>query len=187
VICPQVREAVTMFEELDPIARRVFGAAHPIASGIEGSLQVARASLRAREPVPGGGPRPLVGENDPCGTCGRSPQHTTFSRFVTTGVRRKTCDACKAKEYAQKAKKAAAPRPTAIVQPRAQPEQPVEVRGRGGPWRRFASAAAAATHYPGITAYEIEALVAGNGPGHLFIEARRATASPSARATAEAP
>ena len=142
----------------------------------------------APAPVHGGGRAP-VGENDPCGTCGRTPAHTTFSRFVTTGARRKTCDACKAKKDAQEAKKAAAPRPTAIVQPRAQLEQPVEVRdrGRGGPWRRFASAAAAATHYPGITAYDIEALVAGNGPGHLYIEARRATASPSARETAEAP
>ena len=37
-----LREAVTMLEELERTARRVFGAAHPIASGIESSLQVAR-------------------------------------------------------------------------------------------------------------------------------------------------
>jgi hypothetical protein len=36
------REAVTMLEELERTARRVFGAAHPITSGIESSLQVAR-------------------------------------------------------------------------------------------------------------------------------------------------
>ena len=37
-----LREAVTMLEELERTARRVFGAAHPITSGIESSLQVAR-------------------------------------------------------------------------------------------------------------------------------------------------
>ena len=130
--------------------------------------------------VPGGGRAP-VGENDPCGTCGRTPAHTTFSRFVTTGARRKTCDACKAKKDAQKAKKAAAPRPAAVAPPRAQPEQPVEVRSLlpSAPWRRFASAAAAATHFPGVTARDIEALVAGTPMYHLTIEARRATASPT--------
>merc|ERR1719426_369179 len=122
-------------------------------------------------PVPGGGRAP-VGENDPCGTCGRTPAHTTFSRFVTTGARRKTCDACKAK-------KDAAPRPAAVAPPR--PEQPVEVRSLlpNAPWRRFATAAAAATHYPGVTARDIEALVAGSPMYHLTIEARRATASPT--------
>ena len=134
----------------------------------------------APAPMPGGGRAP-VGENDPCGTCGRTPAHTTFSRFVTTGARRKTCDACKAKKDAQKAKKAAAPRPAAVAPPRAQPEQPVEVRSLlpSAPWRRFASAAAAATHFPGVTARDIEALVAGTPMYHLTIEARRATASPT--------
>ena len=37
-----LREAVMMLEELERTARRVFGAAHPITSGIESSLQVAR-------------------------------------------------------------------------------------------------------------------------------------------------
>ena len=57
--------------------------------------------------------RPPVGENDPCGRCGRTPAHTTFSRFVTTGARRKTCDACKAKKdaplRAARPRRAAAP------------------------------------------------------------------------------
>ncbi len=48
-----VREAVTTLEEIEPIARRVFGGAHPTAVGIEISLQNARAALRARKP--GGG------------------------------------------------------------------------------------------------------------------------------------
>ena len=48
-----VREAVTTLEEIEPIARRVFGGAHPTAVGIETSLQNARAALRARKP--GGG------------------------------------------------------------------------------------------------------------------------------------
>ena len=89
------------------------------------------------------------------------------------------CDACKAKKDAQKAKKAAAPRPAAVAPPR--PEQPVEVRSLlpNAPWRRFATAAAAATHYPGVTARDIEALVAGTPMYHLTIEARRATASPT--------
>ena len=36
-------------EETQGIARRVFGGAHPITMGIEGSLRDARAALRARE------------------------------------------------------------------------------------------------------------------------------------------
>ena len=44
-----LREAVTMFEEIEPTARRVLGGAHPLARWIEKSLQIARAVLRARE------------------------------------------------------------------------------------------------------------------------------------------
>ena len=44
-----VREAVTMLEELVPTARRVLGGAHPDVEGIETSLGCARAALCARE------------------------------------------------------------------------------------------------------------------------------------------
>ncbi len=44
-----IREAVTSLEELAPYARRVFGSAHPIATGIEHSLERSREALRARE------------------------------------------------------------------------------------------------------------------------------------------
>ena len=44
-----LREAVTMLEDTDRIARRVLGGAHPSVAGIEGSLRSARAVLRARE------------------------------------------------------------------------------------------------------------------------------------------
>ena len=44
-----LREAVTMFEETERIARRVYGGAHPLTSWIEGALQRARAKLRARD------------------------------------------------------------------------------------------------------------------------------------------
>ena len=44
-----MREAVTTLEELERIARRVFGGAHPLTSGIEDNLRYARAALRARE------------------------------------------------------------------------------------------------------------------------------------------
>ena len=44
-----VREAVTTLEETARVARRVFGGANPITKGIEGTLQKARANLRARE------------------------------------------------------------------------------------------------------------------------------------------
>ena len=47
-------EAVTTLEEVERIARRVFGGAHEFTGGIEKSLQIARAALRARE-APGGG------------------------------------------------------------------------------------------------------------------------------------
>ena len=44
-----VREAVTMLEELEPYARRVLGGAHPIARSVEQNLRHSRAALRARE------------------------------------------------------------------------------------------------------------------------------------------
>ena len=47
-----LREAVETLEDTVRIVRRVFGAAHPLTPGIEGSLQNARAALRAREAPP---------------------------------------------------------------------------------------------------------------------------------------
>ena len=44
-----VREALTTLEEIEPIARRVFGGAHPDTYKIGRVLQEARAALRARE------------------------------------------------------------------------------------------------------------------------------------------
>ena len=44
-----LREAVTTLEDAERIARRVFGGAHPLTTGIGKSLQTARAALRARE------------------------------------------------------------------------------------------------------------------------------------------
>ena len=44
-----LREAVTTLEDAGRIARRVFGGAHPLTTGIDGALQNARAALRARE------------------------------------------------------------------------------------------------------------------------------------------
>ena len=44
-----LREAVTMLEDTDRIARRVFGGAHPLTKAIGASLRKARATLRARE------------------------------------------------------------------------------------------------------------------------------------------
>ena len=44
-----LREAVTMLEEMTRTARRVLGSAHPTAAGIEKSLRESRAALRARE------------------------------------------------------------------------------------------------------------------------------------------
>ena len=50
-----MREAVTTLEELERIARRVFGGAHPQTRRLEHDLQEARATLRAREtPSPPG-------------------------------------------------------------------------------------------------------------------------------------
>jgi hypothetical protein len=44
-----LREAMTMLEETERIARRVLGGAHPLMTAIEHHLQKARAALRARE------------------------------------------------------------------------------------------------------------------------------------------
>ena len=44
-----LREAVTTLEEIEPIARRVFGGAYPITVEIEGGLRESRAVLRFRE------------------------------------------------------------------------------------------------------------------------------------------
>ena len=51
-----LRKAVTTLEDVTRIARRVLGGAHPLTGGIEKSLQIARAALRAREAqsLPGG-------------------------------------------------------------------------------------------------------------------------------------
>ena len=43
-----LREAVTTLEDVDRIARRVFGGAHPDVENVEASLENARAALRAR-------------------------------------------------------------------------------------------------------------------------------------------
>ena len=40
-----LREAVTTLEEIERIARRVFGSTHPLTTGIEDELQNARAAL----------------------------------------------------------------------------------------------------------------------------------------------
>ena len=44
-----LREAVTMLEDLERIARRVYGGAHPFTGRIELPLRAARAALAARE------------------------------------------------------------------------------------------------------------------------------------------
>ena len=50
-----LREAVATLEEIERIARRVFGGAHPTTALIEASLGESRAALRAREtPSPAG-------------------------------------------------------------------------------------------------------------------------------------
>ena len=41
------REAVTKLEELERIARRVLGPAHPLTKGVERSLRHSRAALSA--------------------------------------------------------------------------------------------------------------------------------------------
>ena len=50
-----VREAVTALEDVERIARRVFGGAHPLVKSIELELRISRARLRARE-TPAGSP-----------------------------------------------------------------------------------------------------------------------------------
>ena len=45
-------KAVTTLEDAAPNARRVLGAAHPLTAGIEKTLRLARAALRAREAPP---------------------------------------------------------------------------------------------------------------------------------------
>ena len=44
-----LREAVTTLEEIERIARRVFGGAYPLVVELEDQVQEARAALRARE------------------------------------------------------------------------------------------------------------------------------------------
>ena len=44
-----LREAVTTLEDVERIARRVLGSAHPTTAAIEPHLPKARAALRARE------------------------------------------------------------------------------------------------------------------------------------------
>ena len=48
-----LREAVATLEEIERIARRVFGGAHPTTALMEASLGESRAALRARETPPG--------------------------------------------------------------------------------------------------------------------------------------
>ena len=40
-----LRQAVTTLEDIEPIARRVLGPAHPVARGIEHDLKKSRAAL----------------------------------------------------------------------------------------------------------------------------------------------
>ena len=44
-----LREAVTTLEEIETMARRVLGGAHPLATSFESELLKSRAALRARE------------------------------------------------------------------------------------------------------------------------------------------
>ena len=44
-----LREGVRKLEDLKRTARRVFGGAHPLAVGVEGTLRESREALRARE------------------------------------------------------------------------------------------------------------------------------------------
>ena len=57
-----LREAVTTLEEIERIARRVLGGAHPTTTGIEAALVNARAALRARETPPPAEPVALPDE-----------------------------------------------------------------------------------------------------------------------------
>ena len=47
-----VREAMTTLEDVERIARRVLGGAHPLTTDVAKSLRNARAALRAREAPP---------------------------------------------------------------------------------------------------------------------------------------
>ena len=44
-----LREAVTTLEEIEPIARRVLGSAHPTTIGINRALRASRGVLSARD------------------------------------------------------------------------------------------------------------------------------------------
>ena len=44
-----LREAVTLLEDLERTTRRVLGASHPLTRSIECDVRDARAALRARE------------------------------------------------------------------------------------------------------------------------------------------
>ena len=46
---PELREAVTTFEDVERIARRVLGGAHPFTTGVEDSLRKLRDALTTRE------------------------------------------------------------------------------------------------------------------------------------------
>ena len=48
----ELHEAVRTIEDVERIARRVFGGAHPITEGLEAHLHESRAALRARETPP---------------------------------------------------------------------------------------------------------------------------------------
>ena len=48
-----LREAMTILEDTERIARRVLGGAHPLTAAVKAALQNARSLLRARE-TPGG-------------------------------------------------------------------------------------------------------------------------------------
>ena len=48
-----LNEAVTTLEDVERIARRVLGSAHPLTKRIVSPLRNARAALRARETPPG--------------------------------------------------------------------------------------------------------------------------------------
>ena len=50
-----LREAVMTLEDAERIARRVFGGAHPLTTGMEEELQDTRAALHARETPRGDG------------------------------------------------------------------------------------------------------------------------------------
>ena len=50
-----LRESVATLEETEPIARRVFGDAHPLTESIVSQLGFTRAALRMREMLRGSG------------------------------------------------------------------------------------------------------------------------------------